>query len=90
MADTKDERDRFADSVVTFVKTYNFDGLDLDWEYPTQRGGKPEDKVNKQCSEMWEFPLIPQLSLKLILYTECQIQKIPIYHLNNQFFSYIF
>lgn len=52
MAATQVGRDFFADSVVTFVKANNFDGLDVDWEYPTQRGGTPEDKVNKQCSEM--------------------------------------
>jgi chitinase len=46
MAATQVGRDFFADSVVTFVKKYNFDGLDVDWEYPTQRGGAPEDKEN--------------------------------------------
>jgi len=46
MAATQVGRDFFADSVVTFLKKYNFDGLSVDWEYPTQRGGYPEDKEN--------------------------------------------
>jgi hypothetical protein len=32
-------------SVQCFRK-YNFDGLDLDWEYPSKRGGTPADKEN--------------------------------------------
>lgn len=39
-------REKFVENVVRFVKKYNFDGFDLDWEYPNQRGGKFEDKVN--------------------------------------------
>nr|AHB39935.1 chitinase 2 [Coptotermes formosanus] len=46
MAATEAARNTFADSVVTFVQKYNFDGLDMDWEYPTQRGGTPQDKEN--------------------------------------------
>jgi chitinase len=46
MAQTKDSRKRFIDSVVSFLKRYDFDGFDLDWEYPANRGGAPEDKKN--------------------------------------------
>ncbi|XP_026674562.1 probable chitinase 2 [Ceratina calcarata] len=39
-------RARFAQNVVNFLRTYNFDGFDVDWEYPNQRGGNPSDKWN--------------------------------------------
>ncbi|CAH0551736.1 unnamed protein product [Brassicogethes aeneus] len=39
-------RGKFVRSAVEFLKKYNFDGLDLDWEFPGKRGGVPEDKLN--------------------------------------------
>lgn len=36
----------FAENALGFIRRYGFDGLDLDWEYPTQRGGKPHDREN--------------------------------------------
>lgn len=41
-----EQRRRFVKQVTTFIRKYNFDGLDLDWEYPTQRGGRPQDREN--------------------------------------------
>ncbi|EDV95540.1 probable chitinase 2 [Drosophila grimshawi] len=40
------QRQHFVHQVSGFVRKYNFDGLDLDWEYPTQRGGSPADREN--------------------------------------------
>lgn len=39
-------RKAFVNNAVQFVQKYNFDGLDFDWEYPNQRGGKAADKKN--------------------------------------------
>jgi GH18 family chitinase len=33
-------------SYIEYFRKYNFDGLDLDWEYPTKRGGTPTDREN--------------------------------------------
>ncbi|KAL4717875.1 hypothetical protein ACJJTC_005720 [Scirpophaga incertulas] len=46
MAATPETRERFIKSIMAFLDKYNFDGLDLDWEYPARRDGRPEDKAN--------------------------------------------
>lgn len=46
MVASASSRKVFIDSVIPFLQSQNFDGLDLDWEYPAHRGGKPEDREN--------------------------------------------
>jgi len=46
---TKERRTKFIDSALEMLLKHNFDGLDMDWEYPGGRAdspGRPEDKVN--------------------------------------------
>ena len=47
---TDSSRKAFATSAVDIVRTYNLDGIDIDWEYPNMRGDsntyRPEDKHN--------------------------------------------
>ena len=50
MSRTAGNREKFVESVVGFLKDYQLDGLDIDWEYPGMPGiGNPyipEDKEN--------------------------------------------
>ncbi|MCS4516486.1 glycosyl hydrolase family 18 protein [Clostridium botulinum] len=45
MLDTDEGINTFADSCVDFIKKYNFDGVDIDFEYPssTSQSGNPAD-----------------------------------------------
>jgi chitinase len=50
MALTAQSRKRFIDSAMAFLERHKLDGLDVDWEYPGQKGlnntHRPEDKEN--------------------------------------------
>lgn len=46
LASDAGRRKVFVQQSLEFVRKFNFDGLDLDWEYPANRGGNPEDKQN--------------------------------------------
>ncbi|EAT42323.1 AAEL006147-PA [Aedes aegypti] len=46
LAASQQRRQVFAENALNFIRRYGFDGLDLDWEYPTQRGGEPNDREN--------------------------------------------
>ncbi|HEV8052747.1 MAG TPA: glycosyl hydrolase family 18 protein, partial [Parachlamydiaceae bacterium] len=48
MASTAAVREKFAQNCVDFCKKYDFDGIDIDWEYPgfADHSGRPEDTIN--------------------------------------------
>lgn len=37
---------KFSKNVLDFLQSFSFDGIVLDWEYPSQNGGLPSDKGN--------------------------------------------
>ncbi|KAK6171442.1 hypothetical protein SNE40_019631 [Patella caerulea] len=46
LANTSESIDGFCKNAIKYLRKWDFDGLDLDWEYPTERGGGMEDREN--------------------------------------------
>lgn len=49
-------RAAFIKNAIEFVSLHKFDGFDLDWEYPAQRGGNPADKVSRKTLKIFKMP----------------------------------
>lgn len=48
IARSEENQKKFFKSLASFMATHNFDGIDLDWEYPgaDDRSGRPDDFKN--------------------------------------------
>ncbi|XP_052790001.1 oviduct-specific glycoprotein-like isoform X1 [Mya arenaria] len=46
LASRRGSRRVFARSAVKFLRDRKFDGLTIDWQHPTRRGGRPRDRQN--------------------------------------------
>ncbi|KPJ10961.1 putative chitinase 2 [Papilio machaon] len=46
LAASSTSRKTFIKSLLDFLNTYGFDGIDMHWKFPTQRDGRAEDKAN--------------------------------------------
>lgn len=42
----EEERNSFVNAISNFIDQYELDGIDIDWEYPAQRGGADTDSDN--------------------------------------------
>ena len=67
MVATNSSRQEFTMSTIKFLRDHKFDGIDMDWEYPANRGSSPEDK--QKFGELLKVRLKSKLILQMYHFT---------------------
>lgn len=78
MASSASTRSVFINSLIAWLRQHNFDGVDMDWEFPAYalRGGVPADYTNFAL-------LIKVCNARLIKVCIARLIKVYIHHLLN-------
>lgn len=87
-------RKTFIKTTINFLNRFNLDGVDLDWEYPCQRGGSSVDKKNfatllKEFRENAEFKSKGYLLTAAVGATKDKIEKSYDVPALNQYLDFI-